>query len=118
MRSSVNTSEWYRSSRHRGIFTQNIGTKMPSVWRGWETCALRRPTRLPAESCAFIRISRELTMEPVRAFLIDSNKLFREGLKRLLDDSPFQIVAEAGNLREAVSTVEGGMRPQLILLDL
>ena len=57
-------------------------------------------------------------MEPVRAFLIDSNKLFREGLKRLLDDSPFQIVAEAGNLREAVSTVEGGMRPQLILLDL
>ncbi|HYG85160.1 MAG TPA: response regulator transcription factor [Azospirillum sp.] len=57
-------------------------------------------------------------MEPVRAFLIDSNKLFREGLKRLLDDSPFQIVAEAGNLREAVSAVEGGTRPQLILLDL
>ncbi len=57
-------------------------------------------------------------MEPVRAFLIDSNKLFREGLKRLLDDSPFQIVAEAGNLREAVSAVEGGTHPQLILLDL
>jgi two-component system nitrate/nitrite response regulator NarL len=57
-------------------------------------------------------------MEPVRAFLIDSNKLFREGLKRLLDDSPFQIGAEAANLREAVGAVENGLRPQLILLDL
>ncbi|AWJ89745.1 response regulator transcription factor [Azospirillum sp. YIM DDC1] len=57
-------------------------------------------------------------MEPVRAFLIDSNKLFREGLKRLLDDSPFQIAAEAGNLREALNSVENGLRPQLILLDL
>ncbi len=57
-------------------------------------------------------------MEPVRALLIDSNKLFREGLKRLLDDSPIQIIAEAGNLREAASSVEAGLKPQLILLDL
>ena len=57
-------------------------------------------------------------MEPVRAFLIDSNKLFREGLKRLLDDSTFQISAEAGNLREAVSAVDKGLKPQLILMDL
>lgn len=57
-------------------------------------------------------------MEPVCAFLIDSNKLFREGLKRLLDDSTFQISAEAGNLREAVASVEKGLRPQLILMDL
>ncbi|HYD30220.1 MAG TPA: response regulator transcription factor [Azospirillaceae bacterium] len=57
-------------------------------------------------------------METVKVFLIDSNKLFREGLKRLLDDSPFQIVSEAGNLRESLSIVEGGLRPDLILLDL
>lgn len=56
--------------------------------------------------------------QPTRAFLIDSNKLFREGLKRLLDDSPFQIVAEAGNLRESLAIVESGLRPDLILLDL
>jgi two-component system nitrate/nitrite response regulator NarL len=42
-------------------------------------------------------------MQRIEAFLIDSNKLFREGLKRLLDDSPFQIVAEAGNIREGVA---------------
>lgn len=57
-------------------------------------------------------------MEPVRAILIDANKLFREGLKRLLDDTPIQIVAEAGNLREAATSVEGGLVPQLVLLDL
>ena len=57
-------------------------------------------------------------MQRIEAFLIDSNKLFREGLKRLLDDSPFQIVAEAGNLREGVAIVESGLRPQLVLLDL
>ena len=57
-------------------------------------------------------------MDSVRVFLIDSNKLFREGLKRLLDESPFTIVAEAGGPREAVQIVESGTRPQLVLLDL
>ena len=57
-------------------------------------------------------------MQRIEAFLIDSNKLFREGLKRLLDDSPFQIVAEAGNIREGVAIAESGLRPQLVLLDL
>jgi two-component system nitrate/nitrite response regulator NarL len=52
-------------------------------------------------------------MQRIEAFLIDSNKLFREGLKRLLDDSPFQIVAEAGNIREGVAIAESGLRPQL-----
>jgi two-component system nitrate/nitrite response regulator NarL len=57
-------------------------------------------------------------MQRIETFLIDSNKLFREGLKRLLDDSPFQIVAEASNLREGVSIAESGLKPQLVLLDL
>ncbi|QJE72612.1 response regulator transcription factor [Aerophototrophica crusticola] len=57
-------------------------------------------------------------MENVTAFLIDANKLFREGLKRLLDESPFHIVAEAGNVREGVTMAEQGLKPDLILLDL
>jgi len=58
-------------------------------------------------------------MENVTAFLIDANKLFREGLKRLLDESPFQIVAEASNVREGVQIAEQqGLKPDLILLDL
>lgn len=57
-------------------------------------------------------------MEQVSAFLIDANKLFREGLKRLLEESPFKIVAEAGNVREGVSIAEQGMKPDLVLLDL
>ncbi|WP_119678549.1 LuxR C-terminal-related transcriptional regulator [Indioceanicola profundi] len=57
-------------------------------------------------------------MENVTAFLIDANKLFREGLKRLLEESPFKIVAEAGNVREGVSIAEQGLKPDLILLDL
>lgn len=57
-------------------------------------------------------------MVRIDTFLIDSNKLFREGLKRLLEDSPFHIVAEAGNLREGTAIIESGLKPQLILLDL
>ena len=41
-----------------------------------------------------------------RTILVESNRLFREGLKRLLDDSPMQIVAEEGNLREGVAIAE------------
>src|SRR4051794_4307609 len=57
-------------------------------------------------------------MQRIEAFLIDSNKLFREGLKRLLEESPFHIIAEAGNLREGVSSIESGLKPALVLLDL
>jgi two-component system nitrate/nitrite response regulator NarL len=59
-----------------------------------------------------------MAMENVSTFLIDANKLFREGLKRLLEESPFQIVAEAGNLREGLLVAEHGANPSLILLDM
>jgi two-component system nitrate/nitrite response regulator NarL len=59
-----------------------------------------------------------MAMENVSTFLIDANKLFREGLKRLLEESPFQIVAEAGNVREGLLVAEQGSNPQLVLLDL
>ncbi|MFN8720698.1 MAG: LuxR C-terminal-related transcriptional regulator [Rhodospirillales bacterium] len=58
-------------------------------------------------------------MDATQTMLIDANKLFREGLRRLLDGSPFSIVAEAGNLREAASIVEQAETlPRLVLVDL
>jgi two-component system nitrate/nitrite response regulator NarL len=60
----------------------------------------------------------QTTMDPVNVFLIDANKLFREGMKRLFENSPFKVIGEAGSLREGVPTVEAASRPELILIDL
>ncbi len=58
-------------------------------------------------------------MDPVNVFLIDANKLFREGMKRLFETTPFHVIGEAGSLREGVPAVEAaGTRPELILIDL
>ncbi len=58
-------------------------------------------------------------MEATQTMLVDANKLFREGLRRLLDGSPFSIVSEAGNLREAAAIVEQSDTPPfLVLVDL
>jgi two-component system nitrate/nitrite response regulator NarL len=58
-------------------------------------------------------------MDATQTMLIDANKLFREGLRRLLDGTPFSIVSEAGNLREAASIVEqSDASPLLVLVDL
>jgi two-component system nitrate/nitrite response regulator NarL len=56
-------------------------------------------------------------MERTQVLLIDPNKLFREGLKRLLDDSSFDIVAEASSLRDGAAIVEAGLQPGLVLVD-
>lgn len=56
-------------------------------------------------------------MDPVTVFLIDSNKLFREGMKRLLEGSPFTVVGEAANTTEILAKDTTGNRPQLILID-
>jgi len=58
-------------------------------------------------------------MDPVNVFLIDANKLFREGMKRLFENSPFKVIGEAGSLRDGVPAVEAaGSGPELILIDL
>ena len=58
-------------------------------------------------------------MDPVNVFLIDANKLFREGMKRLFESTPFKVMGEAGSLREGVPAVEAaGVQPDLILIDL
>jgi two-component system nitrate/nitrite response regulator NarL len=57
-------------------------------------------------------------MDPVNVFLIDTNKLFREGLRRLFDNSHFQVIGEAGGLREGLPAIEAtGIPPELILID-
>ncbi len=58
-------------------------------------------------------------MDPVNVFLIDSNKLFREGMKRLFDASSFRVMGEAGSLNEGLSLIETATQtPGLILIDL
>ena len=66
------------------------------------------------------RLKRGHTMEKIKVLLVDSNKLFRQGLKLLLADSVFTVVSEAGNLNEAVnlSDSETCAGADLILCDL
>jgi two-component system nitrate/nitrite response regulator NarL len=54
---------------------------------------------------------------PFETLLIDPNKLFREGLKLLVEGQGFRLSAEAGSLPEAHQAVEAGLRPALVLID-
>jgi two-component system nitrate/nitrite response regulator NarL len=56
-------------------------------------------------------------MNAVNVILIDSNKLFREGMKRLFDSTSFRVVGEAGSLREGVPTVSADTTADLVLVD-
>src|SRR4051812_1670738 len=53
----------------------------------------------------------------VDTLLIDPNKLFREGLKLLVEGQGFHIAGEAGSLPEGQSAVEAGLKPRLVLID-
>ncbi|CBS87175.1 LuxR C-terminal-related transcriptional regulator [Azospirillum lipoferum] len=57
-------------------------------------------------------------MDAINVFLIDANKLFREGMKRLFESTPFNVVGEAGSLREGLTALGTGTTPDLILIDL
>ena len=57
-------------------------------------------------------------MDAINVFLIDANKLFREGMKRLFEGTPFNVVGEAGSLREGLTALGNGTTPDLILIDL
>ncbi|BAI72606.1 two-component response regulator [Azospirillum sp. B510] len=57
-------------------------------------------------------------MDAINVFLIDANKLFREGMKRLFEGTSFSVIGEAGSLREGLSTLGAGTTPDLILIDL
>ncbi|MDB5306449.1 MAG: LuxR family transcriptional regulator [Gemmataceae bacterium] len=57
-------------------------------------------------------------MRPIRVLLADDHDLFRAGLRALLEDlGGFEVVAEAGDGREALRLV-GEHRPDVVLMDL
>ncbi|NYZ11384.1 response regulator transcription factor [Azospirillum sp. RWY-5-1] len=57
-------------------------------------------------------------MTPVNVYLIDSNKLFREGMKRLFEGTQFNVVGESGTMRDVVSAIDAAaVKPELILVD-
>lgn len=56
-------------------------------------------------------------MQNVEILLIDANKLFREGLKRLLDNSPFVITIEADSLSEGLEHLGTGIPPKVALVE-
>jgi two-component system nitrate/nitrite response regulator NarL len=47
---------------------------------------------------------------------IDRNQLFREGLRRLLDDSPFYVMCEAATFSDGMSQIDSG-RPAIVIID-
>ncbi len=56
-------------------------------------------------------------MENVEILLVDANKLFREGLKRLLDNSSFVITAEADALQDGIVRMEAGSQAKVALVE-
>ena len=56
-------------------------------------------------------------MQDIEILLIDSNKLFREGLKRLLDSSPFLISSEADTLSEGLERLTTGLQAKIALVE-
>jgi two-component system nitrate/nitrite response regulator NarL len=57
-------------------------------------------------------------MDAVRTLVVDSSRLFREGLRHLLDGTQFRIDVECTSLTEALAQIERGFQPQLILAEL
>ncbi len=53
----------------------------------------------------------------VLALIVEDSRLFREGMKRILADSPYDIQGEADCLEDAVAIVNEGFAPSLLLLD-
>lgn len=53
----------------------------------------------------------------VATLLVENSRLFREGMKRLLSESPYDIQGEADCLDDAVAIVNEGFSPALLMLD-
>lgn len=64
----------------------------------------------------------ESDFEPVTVMLVDDHAIWRGGVRSMLGETEFEVVAEAGSGKEAVerarSMNEKGVAPQLILMDI
>jgi two-component system, NarL family, nitrate/nitrite response regulator NarL len=56
-------------------------------------------------------------MEAVRTLVVDSSRLFREGLRHLLTGTQFDIALECTSLNEATAQLERGFKPELALAE-
>lgn len=57
-------------------------------------------------------------MESIKLAIADDHKIFREGLKAILEDQPsFQIIIEAGNGRDLIGFLES-KTPDVVLMDI
>ncbi len=56
-------------------------------------------------------------MTVINAYLIDRSRLFREGLKRFLIDSPFEVIGEATEILEGLADINSGVSPDIIIVD-
>lgn len=57
-------------------------------------------------------------MENYKVLLIDTNNLFSAGLRMLLAQSPFEVIAQSGSQEDGVSAIRAGLEPDLVLFDL
>jgi two-component system nitrate/nitrite response regulator NarL len=53
----------------------------------------------------------------VLTLLVEDSRLFREGMKLILAESPYDVQGEADCLEDAVALVNEGLAPSLLLLD-
>jgi CheY-like chemotaxis protein len=54
---------------------------------------------------------------PLRVLIADDHALFRDGLRRLLEDAGLKVIGQAGDGKEAVALTQR-LEPDLLLLDL
>jgi len=57
-------------------------------------------------------------MTPFLVLVVERNRLFREGLKRIFDGSPFEVRREASNFDEVLGASSEETPPNLVLTDL
>jgi two-component system nitrate/nitrite response regulator NarL len=56
-------------------------------------------------------------MESVRTLVIDSSRLFREGLRHLLSGTQFEIALECNGIADALAHIDRGFKPDLVLCE-
>jgi two-component system nitrate/nitrite response regulator NarL len=59
-----------------------------------------------------------MTMSAINVVLVGTNKLFRQGLRRLLDPEQFVVAAEARDLAAVDELIDEGLIPDLMVADL